>query len=138
MNRNLLLSSIFLANFANAEEQLTCCPEEPGAAKQAVLWQKLQQRVAKEADTIDGVMSAGVYDLKSGSWFMLHGDEVMPQASSIKIVVLLELYKQAQEGKLKLTDVYTVRSEDLVQDSDIMGGLTPGVSKVTLRDVATM
>src|SRR4029077_471348 len=27
---------------------------------------------------------------------------------------------------------------DLVQDSDIMGGLTPGVTKITLRDLATM
>jgi beta-lactamase class A len=68
---------------------------------------------------------------------MANGDEVMPQASSIKIVVLLELYKQAQEGKLKLTDLYTVRAEDIVQDSDILGGLTPGVSKITLHDVAT-
>jgi len=41
-------------------------------------------------------------------------------------------------GKLKLTDMYTVSASDLVQDSDIMGGLTPGVTKITLRDLATM
>src|SRR5205807_1545330 len=61
-----------------------------------------------------------------------------PQASSIKIAVLAELYHQAQQGKLKLTDLYTVQSSDLVPDSDIMGGLTPGVTRVTLRDLATM
>jgi beta-lactamase class A len=52
--------------------------------------------------------------------------------------VLAELYRQAQQGKLKLTDLYTVNAADLVQDSDIMGGLTPGVTQITLRDLATM
>jgi beta-lactamase class A len=52
--------------------------------------------------------------------------------------VLAELYHQAQLGKLKLTDLYTVQKSDLVPDSDIMGGLTPGVTQITLRDLATM
>ena len=38
----------------------------------------------------------------------------------------------------KLTDLYTVQAADLVPDSDIMGGLTPGVTRITLRDLATM
>src|SRR5581483_5477490 len=39
---------------------------------------------------------------------------------------------------LKLSDMYTVQQSDLVQDSDIMNGLTPGVTRITLRDLATM
>src|SRR5207248_6981132 len=70
--------------------------------------------------------------------FLLHPDDIFPQASSIKITVLAELYRQAQQGKLKLTDLYTVQASDLVPDSDIMNGLTPGVTKITLRDLATM
>jgi beta-lactamase class A len=62
----------------------------------------------------------------------------MPQASSIKIAVLADLYLQAQQGKLKLTDEYVVRKEDLVSGSDIMLGLTPGTTRLTLRDLATM
>jgi beta-lactamase class A len=34
--------------------------------------------------------------------------------------------------------MYTVNAKDLVQDSDIMGGLTPGVTRITNRDLATM
>src|SRR5207302_9240070 len=64
--------------------------------------------------------------------------DIFPQASSIKITVLAELYRQAQQGKLKLTDLYTVQASDLVPDSDIMNGLTPGVTKITLRDLATI
>jgi beta-lactamase class A len=63
---------------------------------------------------------------------------VFAQASSIKITVLANLYLQAQQGKLKLTDFYVVQASDLVPDSDIMNGLTPGVTRVTLRDLATM
>jgi hypothetical protein len=41
----------------HAQEQLSCCPEKPAMAKQNLLWQKLQQSVAKEVDLIDGVMA---------------------------------------------------------------------------------
>jgi beta-lactamase class A len=106
--------------------------------KQQLLWSKLQADIAKVTDSVDGVMAVSVLDLTSGEQFLIHGDEVMPQASSIKIAVLAELYKQAQDGKVKLTDEYVVRREDIVQDSDILGGLTPGTTRLTLRDLATM
>jgi beta-lactamase class A len=83
-------------------------------------------------------MGVAILDLTDGRQMLLHPDDVFPQASSIKITVLAELYRQAQQGRLKLTDIYTVNKADLVPDSDIMGGLTPGVTKVTLRDLATM
>ena len=107
-------------------------------AKRQVLWQKLEASIHEVDRNLDGVMGVAIYDLTDHKQFFLHADDVFPTASSIKIAVLAELYRQAQAGKLKLTDIYTVQSSDLVQDSDIMNGLTPGVTKVTLRDVATM
>lgn len=107
-------------------------------AKEQVLWQKLDSTVHEVDGNLDGVVGVAIEDLTSNQTLLLHPDEVFPQASSIKIAVLAELYRQAQQGKLKLTDLYTVQKSDLVQDSDIMGGLTPGVTKITLRDVATM
>ncbi len=83
-------------------------------------------------------MGVAIVDLTDGHKYLLHANDVFPQASSIKICILAELYRQAQQGKLKLTDLYTVNAADLVQDSDIMGGLTPGVTQITLRDLATM
>ena len=79
-----------------------------------MLWQKLQEELAAVDKGLDGVMGLAVKDLTSGETFFIHGDEIMPQASSIKIAVLADLYLQAQQGKLKLTDEYVVRSEDLV------------------------
>ena len=108
------------------------------AAKQQVLWQKLEASITDVDRNLDGVMGVAIEDLTSGQKYQLRGDDVFPQASSIKIAVLAELYRQAQQDKLKLTDVYTVKASDLVADSPIMNGLTPGVTQVTLRDLATM
>jgi beta-lactamase class A len=106
--------------------------------KQKVLWQKLEANIHEIDQHLDGVMGVAIDDLATGDQFFLHENEVFAQASSIKIAVLAELYRQAQQGKLKLTDLYTVQASDLVADSNIMGGLTPGVTRVTLRDLATM
>ena len=106
--------------------------------KQQLLWQKLESSITDVDKNLDGVLGVTIVDLTDSHQYNLHADDVYPQASSIKIAVLAELYRQAQQGKLKLTDFYTVTASDLVPDSDIMGGLTPGVTKLTLRDLATI
>lgn len=108
------------------------------SGKQKVLWQKLEARIQQVDQQLDGVMGIAIEDLTNGDHYFLHEDEVFAQASSIKITVLANLYLQAQLGKLRLTDLYTVQASDLVPDSDIMNGLTPGVTRITLRDLATM
>jgi beta-lactamase class A len=113
-------------------------PPPPLAEKQEVLWMKLEKSIRDVDRNLDGVLGVAIVDLTDGHKYLLHANDVFAQASSIKICVLAELYRQAQQGKLKLTDLYTVNAADLVQDSDIMGGLTPGVTRVTLRDLATM
>jgi beta-lactamase class A len=106
--------------------------------KQQALWTKLEDSILGIDRNLDGAMGVAIIDLTDGHRYLLHANDVFPQASSIKICLLAELYRQAQQGKLKLTDVYTVSATDLVPDSDIMNGLTPGVTRVTLRDLATM
>jgi len=106
--------------------------------KEGVLWGKLEAEIHAIDAHLDGAMGVAIQDLTTGRTFFLEPDEVFPQASSIKIAVLAELYRQHQVGKLRLEDPYTVDSADLVADSHIMGGLTPGVTRVTNRDLATM
>lgn len=116
----------------------TCLAQSAPSAKQKVLWQKLESKIEQVDRNLDGVMGVAIEDLTTGDHYFLREDEVFAQASSIKITVLANLYLQAQQGKLKLTDLYTVQTSDLVPDSDIMNGLTPGVTRITLRDLATM
>ena len=112
--------------------------------KQQVLWERLRTAVASVEQDLDGVIGVAILDLTTGQQLLVHPDEVFAQASSIKIAVLAELYHQAEQsaagttGKAKLTDRYVVRASDLVPDSSIMGGLTPGVTGLTNRDLATI
>ena len=131
-------ATIFLVLAIAAQLSAQCCPEKAANEKRQVLWQKLQADIRDVDHQLDGVLAVAMKDLTSGEEFLLRGDEVMPQASSIKIAVLADLYLQAQQGKLKLSEQYVVRKEDLVPGSDIMLGLTPGVTRLTLRDLATM
>jgi len=130
----LTLACVF---FVSAAASAQTSPSN-SVEKQDLLWAKFEQFVVNVDDNLDGVMGVAIVDLTDGHKYLLHANDVFPQASSIKICVLAELYRQAQQGKLKLTDLYTVNAADLVQDSDIMGGLTPGVTQITLRDLATM
>ena len=95
MKRLLCLVLLVVAAFAQDS-----IPE-----KQKVLWQKLESTVDTVDRDLDGTMGVAILDLNSGQKFLLHADDVFAQASSIKITVLLELYRQAQQGKLRLTDL---------------------------------
>jgi len=139
-----MLAAASLSALAAMAAAQTGAREQTSAGKQQVLWDKLESQVRDIDRNLDGVMGVALEDLTTGQKFLLHEDEVFPQASSIKIAVLAELYHQEQlsaggaSGKAKLTDLYTVNTKDLVQDSDIMSGLTPGLTRVTNRDLATM
>ena len=123
---------------ATACAQAAAPSSTAGDDKQPALRQKLETAIQQVDRELNGVMGVAILDLSDGRQILLHPDDVFPQASSIKIAVLAELYRQAQQGRLKLTDPYTVNKADLVSDSDIMQGLTAGVTRVTLRDLATM
>ncbi len=107
-----------------------------------LLWKKLETRVSEIGARLDGVMGVAILDLTDGRILLYNADRVFPAASSIKLAILLELYRQDQEaragakGKARLDDIYTFDPKDLVEDSRIMAGLTPGVTRVTNRDLA--
>ncbi|MBI1738661.1 MAG: serine hydrolase [Acidobacteria bacterium] len=63
---------------------------------------KLAKQLQQMAGEFDGVMGIAVKDLGTGETFFANADTVFPQASSIKIPILLELFRQAQTGTLKL------------------------------------
>jgi beta-lactamase class A len=115
-----------------------------GRDKQKLLWNQMEKNIQRIVGELDGFAGVAIVDLTSGEKFFINADEVFPQASLIKLPMLVELYRQEEQaqkgasGKARLTDLYTVRKEDMVPDSDVMLGLTPGVTRVTNRDLATM
>src|SRR5437773_5223278 len=117
-------------------------PEAPRDTGSDLLWKKLETRLEEIANRLDGVMGVAILDLTDGRILLRNANHVFPAASSIKIAILLELYRQDQEpragakGKARLDDIYTFDPKDLVEDSRIMAGLTPGITRVTNRDLA--
>ncbi len=137
----LVAFSIALALAASAfgQQKLEVVPHDTGSD---LLWKKLESRVEETASRLDGVMGVAILDLTDGRILLHNADRVFLAASSIKIAILLELYRQDQEaragakGKAKLDDICTFDPKDLVEDSRIMAGLTAGVTRVTNRDLA--
>jgi len=113
-----------------------------GDAATDLLWKKVESHIHDIANRFDGVMGVAILDLTNGQIVLHNADRVFPTASSIKIAVLVELYRQDQEtrsgakGNARLDDTYTFDPKDLIEDSRIMAGLTAGVTHVTNRDLA--
>jgi beta-lactamase class A len=134
-----LTIAVVLATNAFGQQEPEPTPSDTG---RDLLWKKLETRVRGIADRFDGVMGAAILDLTDGRILLHNADRVFPTASSIKITVLVELYRQDQEtrsgakGKARLDDTYTFDPKDLVEDSRIMAGLTAGVTHITNRDLA--
>jgi beta-lactamase class A len=139
MTLKIIICFLIFAAQLHAQDFATVEPSPTG--KQQVIWDKFTASINEVDRNLDGVLGIAIEDLQTGERLLLHQNEVFPQASSIKIALLAELYHQAQlstPGKAKLTDLYTMQASDLVPDSDIMQGLTPSVTRVTNRDLATM
>jgi len=123
--------------------QTTKEKDASGGKQSELLWEKLTGDIKQVDQSLDGTMGVAILDLTDGRVFLQNADEVFAQASSIKVAVLAELYRQEQQseqgaaGKAKLSDLYTVDAKDVVDGSAIMAGLTPGVTRVTNRDLAT-
>jgi beta-lactamase class A len=115
---------------------------DTASRKQDILWGKLAQSIEAQDQQLDGVLGVAIVDLTSGREWMYHADEVFPTASTIKLAVLAELFRQdelAAQGKpsnAKLADLYTVDKGDIVADSAILENLTPGITVLTNRDLA--
>src|SRR6476620_11899401 len=97
----------------------TASAQQPPPAKELLLWQKLESSVQAENRNLDGVIGVAILDLSNQHTLLLNADEVFPTASTIKIAILAELYRQAQQGQLKLNATYTPQQSDLVARSGI-------------------
>jgi len=106
------------------------------AEKQAALWDKLRARIEAVDRGLDGVLGISVKDLKGGMTFELRPQEPFPQASSIKLAVLYELYRQAEEGRVDLGEV-TRPPLPRVAGGGVLQVLGDKVS-LTWRDVAVL
>ncbi|HTL05231.1 MAG TPA: serine hydrolase [Gemmatimonadales bacterium] len=110
----------------------------PAGEKPGLLWSKLEHAISELDARLDGVLAVAIKDLSDGRTFLLHADEVLPTASTIKLAILAELYRQDAAGGARLADGYQVDSADFLPGGDLLAGLTPGVTRLTNRDLAML
>lgn len=107
-----------------------------GSAQQSELYGKTRDRLAAIAGDLDGVMGYVVIDLESAERFERLADKTFPLASTIKLAILYELFKQADEGRLRLDEQRPVDPRHAVGGSGVLTHLdSPSMS---LRDYAVL
>jgi beta-lactamase class A len=131
--RTLIFATLLLALAAPAFAQAP--PVNPLAADLKV---KLAKQLQQTAAEFDGVMGIAVKDLGTGETFFANADTVFPQASSIKIPILLELFRQAQAGTLKLDERVDLKKSMMAQGSGVLLRFGDGGSAISLRDLAVL
>jgi beta-lactamase class A len=108
---------------------------QPQAATPAVR-QQLADRLERIAAGIDGVAGYTVIDLTNGDRLERLPAQAFPTASSIKLAILYELFKQADEGRVKLDATIPWDRTQAVGGSGVLFELSnPGLA---LRDYATL
>lgn len=108
-------------------------------ALQDVLWGHMEGAIRGIVHETDAVVGVAIVDLTDQRSFYLNADAVYPTASTIKIAVLAELYRQHERGSgAKLGDLYTVNAKDGVGTEGILQSMSAGVSRITNRDLALL
>ncbi|MGH9665684.1 MAG: serine hydrolase, partial [Bryobacteraceae bacterium] len=82
-----------------------------------LLEQKMDRRIRALDESLDGVLGVEAIDLQSGQVYGYHGDSVFPTASSIKIPILIQMFRAEKAGEFRFRDRVTLTRADVVGGS---------------------
>jgi len=99
---------------------------------------KTEARLQEITSSVAGTMGLTAIDLTSGERFGINENLLFPQGSAIKIPILMEVYKQAQAGKFKLTDLRPVGKSFQVGGSGALQFLGDNTSQLSIRDLGVL
>ena len=85
-----------------------------------IVAQELRSDILPLLEKHRGDVALMVKNLDSGETFEYHSEAVMPTASLIKFPVLIELYRQAEQGTVSLDKPITLNEADKVPGSGIL------------------
>jgi len=128
----VLLLIPMLLQIALARQKM---PAPPLAAD---LRAKLSSDLNRMASDYPGAMGIFVKDLTSGQTFAVNADAIFPQASSIKIPLLIELMRQAQSGEIDLRTRVEIHRAGLVGGSGVLQFFSDGGSSLSIHDLAVL
>ncbi|MCS7027040.1 MAG: class A beta-lactamase-related serine hydrolase [Bryobacteraceae bacterium] len=113
-----------------------CAHAQPSLVE---LWEaRTISQLERLEQSMEGLLGVAAIDLVSLRLLAYHGDTQFPQASSIKIPILVEMYRAQAEGKFRWTDEVTLSAQDVVGGSGhLKEKLAAGPLKLTWRELAT-
>ncbi|HEY8293364.1 MAG TPA: serine hydrolase, partial [Thermomicrobiales bacterium] len=85
----------------------------------------VEQEAKRLIAGFDGEAAFLARNLTTGAELGYRPDAVMPTASTIKLIVLAELYRQAEEGIVRLDDPLAIHPDDRTGGSGILKDLSP-------------
>jgi beta-lactamase class A len=103
---------------------------------QAELKAKVERQLQEISSRVDGVVGYAVLDLTSGDRITHLGGETFPTASTIKIAIVHELFKQVEEGKVRLSDTITLDRSKAVGGTGVLVHM--GTPTLSILDYATL
>lgn len=102
----------------------------------AWLEQKLLDKIADYDKRMEGVLGVAIIDLSDGTRLNYHADTVFPTASTIKIFILSEAFRQRQYGTLHFEESVTLDPADVVPGSGALAArLKKGPITVTVQEL---
>jgi beta-lactamase class A len=104
----------------------------------AILREKTESALEEIAAKTGSVLGVAALDLTSGESFEINEDFVFPQGSSIKIPIMMEVWKQAKEGKFSLEERRPVPKQVMVGGSGALQFFSDGRSELSIRDLAVL
>jgi beta-lactamase class A len=105
-------------------------------SKPAELRHVLERRLDTIVTSLDGVLGYTIIDLTSGDTIGRLQDSVFPTASTIKLAILYELFKQADEGAIDLDQIRPLNRQHVVGGTGVLRELT--APSMALRDYAAL
>jgi len=102
----------------------------------ALLRGKLQAELESIVNGYEGVAGVHIIDLTSGDRFRVNDELLFPQASAIKIPILVELFRRADEEPGLLRRRIGMTDEVRTGGSGVLLHLTDGGASLSLEDYA--
>lgn len=115
---------------------LSLTAQTADTAKRIELRTATERKLQAIASRLDGVMGYVMHDIASGERFERLGSEPFPLASTVKLAILYELFKQSDEGRLRLGEPRPLEASHKVGGSGILNDLS--APSMSLRDYAVL
>lgn len=91
------------------------------------------EALIRDAEATGGVVGVSVHGAE-GELFSHNGDRRFRAASTIKVPIMIEAYREIERGALTLDDQHTLRDEDRIPGSGVLSHLHEGL-ELTLADL---